>query len=146
MKAKYEQTKFIKLLGEVPFISYAAKKSGISRATIYRWKKENPEFKEAINKALKHGRETLVDVAEMALVEKIKAKDLGAIKFFLQHNDKRYLPMRTAFMLPTLPKINSEKQKADEPKNVHDMTLEEIDELIKKYNDEIEKAKKAKPK
>jgi transposase len=103
MKNRYEQSKFIKILEEAPFISYAAKKSGISRATIYRWKKNNPEFREQLEKALNSGREHLVDIAEMALVEKIKGKDMTAIKFFLQHNDKRYRPVRTAFIPPPPP-------------------------------------------
>lgn len=100
MRSKYERSKFIKILEEAPFVSYAAKKVGISRASIYRWQKNDPEFKMAINRALNSGRDQLIDVAEMALIEKIKSKDMGAIKFFLQHNDIRYRPVRTTYVPP----------------------------------------------
>lgn len=102
MRARYEKSIFLKILKDAPFISYAAKKSGISRATIYRWEKTNPEFREEIEEALEEGRRHLCNAAEMALVEKINQKDMSAIKFLLQHNDKRYRPMRTAF-IPPLP-------------------------------------------
>lgn len=140
MKTHYEQSKFIKTLEEAPFISYAAKKSGIARSTIYRWIKNNPEFREQVNKALNSGREHLIDIAEMALVEKIKTKDMGAIKFFLQHNDKRYRPVRTAFIPPP--------PEPEKPKNLDvcdtcgadslsRLTDEELDREIKDLEKEL---------
>jgi hypothetical protein len=104
MKKKYERSKFIKTLEDAPFVSYAAKKVGISRATIYRWMNSNQEFREAVNVALDSGRNHVGDIAEMSLVELIKSKNLAAIKFFLQHNNRRYLPMRTGFIPPPQPK------------------------------------------
>ncbi|MFA5287460.1 MAG: hypothetical protein WC394_04230 [Candidatus Omnitrophota bacterium] len=100
MRSKFDKSNFAKLLEEAPFISYAAKKTGIARATIYRWKKNNQDFRDAINKNLESGRRHLCDIAEMALVEKIKSKDLGAIKFYLQYNDERYRPVRTTYIPP----------------------------------------------
>jgi len=142
MKTKYEQSKFIKILEEAPFISYAAKKTGISRATIYRWKKSNPEFRGQLEKALSSGREHLIDVAEMALIEKIRAKDMAAIKFFLQHNDKRYRPVRTAFIPP--PPLD-EKLKDWEvcetcgAKSFSRLSDEELDKMIKEIENELVK-------
>lgn len=98
MRSKFDKSNFAKLLEEAPFISYAAKKTGIARATIYRWKKNNPDFRDGLEEALKSGRSHYCDIAEMALAEKIKAKEMGAIKFYLQHNDSRYRPVRTAFI------------------------------------------------
>jgi len=141
MKSKYDQSKFVKVLEEAPFVSYAAKKVGMARSTIYRWKKSNPEFREQFDKALNSGREHLIDIAEMALVEKIKGKDMGAIKFFLQHNDKRYRPVRTAFIPPAPPPEEKTKgwdvyatRRADEYSQLSD---EDLDEAIKKLKNEL---------
>lgn len=104
MRARYEKSNFLKILKDAPFISYAAKKIGIARATIYRWIRSNPEFREEVEEALKEGRRHYCDAAEMVIVEKINQKDMAAVKFYLQHNDPRYRPVRTAFIPPS-PKI-----------------------------------------
>lgn len=101
MKGKYDKSKFIEVLKEIPFVSYAAKKAGIARATIYRWQKSDKDFRQAVDSALIEGRGQLGDLAEMKLVEKVKEKDMGAIKFYLQHNDKRYIPKRPAYVAPS---------------------------------------------
>ncbi len=100
MRGKFARLKFIQILEDTPFISYAAKKSGIAKATIYRWMKSDTDFRIAVNNALENGRRHLCDIAEMALVEKIKDKEMGAIKFYLQNNNDRYMPKRTLFVLP----------------------------------------------
>lgn len=131
MKRKYEQSKFIKTLEDVPFVSYAAKKAGIARATIYRWKKENPEFRFAMEKALNSGRDQLTDMAEMALVENIKNKDMGAIKFFLQHNNEKYRPVRTTYVPPNSGG-GSEKHcpVCEQVKALHGMPAKQVRELL----------------
>ncbi|MFH0892789.1 MAG: phBC6A51 family helix-turn-helix protein [Candidatus Falkowbacteria bacterium] len=141
MKTKFEQSRFIKILEEAPFISYAAKKAGIARATIYRWKKNNPEFREQLERALDSGRDHLIDIAEIALVEKIKSKDMTAIKFFLQHNDTRYRPMRAVSAPP-----ESNKKLSDEETFIYDslsqLSDEALDRQIKEVEQEIIEEKK----
>lgn len=92
MRRRYDKLKFIEYLEEFPYISYAAKKSGISRATIYRWMKDDKDFREAVNGALSFGNNGLIDIAEMGLVSLIKEKNLGAIKYFLEHTTEKYKP------------------------------------------------------
>lgn len=90
--ARDEQTreKFLEILATTPFINHACKKVGISRATIYRWMKDNYRFRQKVLKATDNGRENLIEVAEVSLINKVRTGDLGAVKFFLTHNSKRY--------------------------------------------------------
>lgn len=100
MKGKYAKSKFIQNLEEMPFISYAAKQAGVARSTIYRWTDSDYEFRRAVDRAMSLSRTRLVDIAELALVKRIKEGHLGAIIFYLQHNDKRYLPKRPVYLTP----------------------------------------------
>jgi SOS-response transcriptional repressor LexA len=54
----------------------------LSRTTIYRWRKTNPEFKEKLDNALEYGRENVNDMAEAMLIQKIQERDMGATKFW----------------------------------------------------------------
>jgi len=100
MRASNDRSEFIKTLREAPFISYAARKVGISRSTIYRWLKDYQRFKKEVDIVLDDGRKQLTDNAEMALLNKIKKGDMRAIIFFLTHNDPRYIPKRTTYVEP----------------------------------------------
>ena len=53
---------------------------GVERGTIYRWRKEDPDFDAACDEVL----EVALDFAESALMRNIHAGDTKAIKFFLQ--------------------------------------------------------------
>jgi hypothetical protein len=81
---------FLENLKQMPFIQVACKNTSISRATIYRWMKDNDRFRRKVQKAIKTGREGLIEIAEIALVKKFRSGDMNAIKFFLQHNSKQY--------------------------------------------------------
>lgn len=109
MKRRYERSKFIEILTETPFISFAARQSSVSRSTIYRWIKDDYDFNQAVQKALTFGRANMIDIAEMALVSKIKKGDVGAIKLYLQNNDPRYMPKRTVFIGPEVSKLKPGK-------------------------------------
>jgi hypothetical protein len=96
------RARFLQILAETPFVNQAAKKVGVSRAQIYRWKKDNKEFREAMSKALEDGRENLIEVSEMSLVKKIRDGDTGATKYFLSHNSPRYRPLRPLLPPPAI--------------------------------------------
>ena len=72
--------------------SHAYKRAGISHATYYRWLDADKRFKLDVEKAQRIGRSFLVDYSESKLFENISRNDLGAIKFFLSHNEPRYRP------------------------------------------------------
>lgn len=100
MSKIYEKSKFIEYLRETPLVSFACKKVGIARATYYRWFKDDREFREQIQEVLHHGRENVNDLAEATLIKMIKNENFNATRFWLQHNKKRYVPVRTVYVPP----------------------------------------------
>lgn len=95
-----KRNQLIEILNENPLVTYACKKVGIGRNTFYRWVRSNPDFKREVEHALSLGRGQWVDTAEAALMKAIRDGNLGAIKFFLTHNDRRYINKRTVYVEP----------------------------------------------
>ena len=85
-----DRERFLDILATTPFIIYACKKSGISRAAVYRWMKDNRRFKRKVEKALQVGRENFNEIAESMLFNLVRKGNFGAIKFYLVNNSKRY--------------------------------------------------------
>jgi len=73
-----------------PIIELACKKAGISRATYYRWKKDDPDFAKKANKALREGAELISDMAESQLISQIRNNNMTAIIFWLKHHRQAY--------------------------------------------------------
>ena len=88
------QTKIKELLleklKETPIVEIVCKKTGISRATYYRWRKENPEFADRTDEALKEGTYLINDLAEFQLLSAIKEKNMASIIFWLKHHHVAY--------------------------------------------------------
>lgn len=95
-----DKDKFLETLETLPIVSVACKRAGINKATIYRWLKDDVAFKDRYDDALRRGRETLVDHAESKLLKLIDKENLGAIRYFLDSNDKRYHKPRKAIPAP----------------------------------------------
>lgn len=75
-------------------IYVSCSKVGINRSTYHRWKKEDQRFRKRAERAERDGRANLCDIAEHALLIKVKEKDMTAIKYALGHNSPRYKPKR----------------------------------------------------
>ena len=90
MKDQKDKQILIELFKETPIAYLVCKKAGISRATLYRWKKNDKEFAKQVDKALREGTEMINDVAVSQLIAAIKDKNIGAIRFWLQNNDPKY--------------------------------------------------------
>lgn len=112
MSKLHEKSKFIEYLRETPLVNLACKKVGISRATYYRWFKDDREFREDIQKVIRQGRANINDLAEATLIKMIKGENFHAIRFWLQHNNRRYVPVRTTYIEP--PDHNHTKLKPGE--------------------------------
>ena len=97
-----DRSLFLRNLAEYPYIYYAAKKSGINPSTIYRWMGSNPDFAKEVRALLRTGLANQNQKIEMVLVKKALGGDLGAIKFYLPHNSKKYRPMRSDFPPPPI--------------------------------------------
>ena len=86
--------KFLEELENVPNVSLACKKTGLSRQTIYRWCKEDPDFKRQMDEAIKSGVESVSDLAESKLIGHINAGNMQAIRYWLDNRKKEYMRPR----------------------------------------------------
>lgn len=88
------KTKLLSELEKSGNVYLACTKTNVARATYYRWYNEDPSFRSLARYSLRVGRDNLCDIAEHALLLKVKEKDFGAIKYVLSHNSPRYKPNR----------------------------------------------------
>lgn len=81
---------FIENIKKTPIIQLACSKAGISRATFYRWSKEDENFYKKYLEAESEGREYLSDAMESILIQQAKAGNMTAIIFYLKYNHPKY--------------------------------------------------------
>lgn len=91
MKKHKKTEQFLEQLRLIPNISVACEKVGISRNSIYKWRENDPIFRERMDRALRLGVESVNDLAESHLVQKIKSGDMRAITYWLGNKKKDYL-------------------------------------------------------
>lgn len=77
-------------LKRTPIIQLACEKSGIARATYYRWTNQDPDFARLASEALLEGAALVNDIAESQLMSAIRDKNLTAIIFWLKHHHPIY--------------------------------------------------------
>lgn len=85
-----EQTVLLEHLRKMPIVQIACEKAGISRATFYRWKKEDDSFAKAADEALQDGTALVSDMAESQLLSQIRDGNLGAVMYWLKHRNSNY--------------------------------------------------------
>lgn len=85
----------IEQLKKTPIVQVACEKTGISRATYYRWYKADKKFAKEADEALSEGSSLVNDMAESQLMAAIRDKNMTAIMFWLKHHHELYaLTMR----------------------------------------------------
>jgi len=77
-------------LKETPIVEIVCKKTGISRATYYRWRKENQKFANKADDALMEGVNLINDMAESQLMAAIREKNMTGIIFWLKNRHSAY--------------------------------------------------------
>lgn len=77
-------------LTKTPIVQIACEKSGVSRATYYRWRKEDSTFTSQADEALRDGRSLVNDMAESQLLSAIRDKNMTAIIYWLKHHHASY--------------------------------------------------------
>lgn len=82
----------IEQLRKTPIIEVACKKTGIGRATFYRWKKDDPDFASDAEFSIQEGSQLVNDMAESQLINAIKNGNLTGIIFWLKNHHKQYSP------------------------------------------------------
>ncbi|MCD8495186.1 MAG: hypothetical protein LRY46_03780 [Candidatus Pacebacteria bacterium] len=90
MKKNKFQDQFLDELRKVPIIQVACEKSGLSRQSVYRWRKEDKEFLKKMDSALSEGVALVNDMSESQLLTLIKEKNYPAISFWLRHRNDNY--------------------------------------------------------
>ena len=81
---------FLDELRKIPIVQVACEKSGVSRNSVYRWRKEDAEFSKAMDIALQEGEDLVNDMSESQLLILIKEKSWSAISFWLRHRNPKY--------------------------------------------------------
>lgn len=90
MKKNKFQDQFLDELRKVPIIQVACEKTGVSRNSVYRWRKEDKEFFKKMDEALSDGVALVNDMSESQLLTLIKEKSYSAISFWLRHRNDNY--------------------------------------------------------
>ncbi|MBT4849869.1 hypothetical protein HON36_03385 [Candidatus Parcubacteria bacterium] len=81
---------FLAELKKIPIVQVACEKTGISRNSIYRWKREDKKFSKTMDEALVEGEALVNDMSESQLLTLIKEKNFSAIRFWLNHRNPRF--------------------------------------------------------
>lgn len=82
--------RFLEILRKTPIIQLACERSGISRASLYRWKKDNSAFAQEVDEAIIEGCGMITDIAESQLLQAIKERNITAVMFWLKHHHRAY--------------------------------------------------------
>lgn len=80
----------LNLLRQTPIIQVACSKTGIGRATFYRWRKDDEEFSKMIDEAIFQGKLFINDLAESKLIAAIQDQNITAIIFWLKNHHWDY--------------------------------------------------------
>lgn len=89
---KNEQNKqsLLEQLRKNPIVQIACEKTGVSRASFYRWKEEDKEFETAVDEAISSGCLLINDLAETQLIGAVKDRNFSAIMYWLKHHHPSY--------------------------------------------------------
>lgn len=88
--SKKNKKRMLEELENNPLVERACKKVGVARSTFYRWCGVDAAFKDDAEAAIAAGREKMNDFAESKLLEAINDGNLQGIRYWLDHNSKRY--------------------------------------------------------
>ena len=90
MKKNKFQNQFLDELRKVPIVQVACEKTGLSRNSVYRWRKEDKTFAKKMDESLAEGIALVNDMSESQLLTLIKEKNYSAISFWLRHRNDNY--------------------------------------------------------
>lgn len=86
-----QKEELISQLKKTPIVKIACDKSGISRATYYRWQDEDEEFRKAADMAIVEGKLLINDMSEYQLLALIQEKNPSAVRYWLQNHHEDYM-------------------------------------------------------
>ena len=92
MKKDKVMKTFLEELEKIPNIQNVCSKCSISRNTFYRWRSEDPEFSEAVDKAMELGVQMINDYAESNVLSGLRNADPKYTMFWLKSKHPDYAP------------------------------------------------------
>ena len=90
MKKDRSSKQFLEELKKVPIVQVACEKTGISRNSVYRWRRADKKFADEMDVAMSEGVAFVNDMSESQLLTMIKEKNWSAISFWLRHRNDNY--------------------------------------------------------
>jgi hypothetical protein len=124
MASKQDRTKaaLVKRLSEVRIVEIACKSVGISRATYYRWLKEDANFAADCEDAIRQGTSVICDLAESQIINKIRGGDFKASTYFLEKHHPEYIP-KPRTPAPPYERNRSKQFFSDDPPDEKEINL-----------------------
>ncbi|MBI4118581.1 MAG: hypothetical protein HY455_03545 [Parcubacteria group bacterium] len=89
-KRELKMRQIVRQLQITPIPQIACERTGVSRATYYRWRTNDVVFSRAADHALEAGRFFVNDVIESQLIRKAKNGDGASQRYWLSHNHPKY--------------------------------------------------------
>ncbi len=80
----------LEYLRKMPIVQIVCERAGIARATYYRWRSEDKEFKKSADQAMRDGEMFVNDLSESQVISLIKDKNWPAISFWLKNHHPKY--------------------------------------------------------
>ncbi len=90
MKTEKEKQLLIEQLKKTPIVQIACERVGVGRATYYRWRKEDEEFKKTTDEAIIEGETLITEQSESQLISLIRDKNFPAIQLWLKSHHPKY--------------------------------------------------------
>lgn len=85
-----KKSRFLRELESIPIVQTACEKVGLSRNTIYRWIKEDPDFAKEFEERMEIGGDLVSDVAESHLLKSIQRGESWATRYWLSRLSKKF--------------------------------------------------------
>lgn len=90
MKENKSKKLILEQLRKMPLIQVACEKSGVARASFYRWKQKDKEFAKEIDTAIAEGEAMITDMSEVQLINLIRDKNFQAVQLWLKSHHPKY--------------------------------------------------------
>lgn len=89
-----QKSALLEELAKCPIVQVACERTSIGRATYYKWRENDVEFRRMSGKAIDEGEKFINDIAESQLIRKIKEGNMTSIIYWLKNNHKKYSERR----------------------------------------------------
>ncbi len=135
MKKDRVKNSFLEELRKIPVVQVACERCGISRQSVYRWRKEDGEFRTLMDNALNEGESLVNDMCESKLLTLIKEGKFPAIRFWLGKRHPKFKDKNKDEISRVHNKIDSNKVIAELGLVAEDFKEENTDKtIVRIYN------------